>query len=186
METMKLRVEHSGLCKTYTVLCHTAQHLLDHAKHYESGSLLQIKASVVFSAFTFEAYLNHVGSEEIPFWNEIERIPYKKKLRVIAAQLGLTLDTSRPLLHTVFELFRLRDILAHGRTTEFSEPYETDAEPAFDSAWNILPWEKLTMEDGECYLAAVTQAIELINKSRSVHDEFLWNQGTRSKSVSIA
>lgn len=182
---MKLRVEHSGTVKTYAALHHTAWHLLDHAKTYEEGALLQIKACTVFCAFTFEAYLNHVGFEEIPFWNEIERISYRKKLNVIQSQLELNLNSSRPPFQTVFELFRLRDMLAHGRTVEFEESFETDTEPPIDSVWSVLPWEKLTISQGERYYDAVYKAIEMINSARPTPDDLLWNQGPRSKAISV-
>ena len=75
---------------------HTAWHLLDVAKKHKEGSLLNLQAASVFYAFAFEAYLNHVGAEEIPFWEEIDRIPYFRKLRVIEKQLKLTLDKDNP------------------------------------------------------------------------------------------
>jgi hypothetical protein len=45
-----------------------------------------------FHAFTFEAYLNHVDSEEIEFWEEIERIPYRKKLSVLSKHMKFRVD----------------------------------------------------------------------------------------------
>jgi len=54
--------------------------------------MLYLQAAAVFYAFAFEAYLNHVGSEVIEIWEEIERIPHGKKLRIIAKHLKLQLD----------------------------------------------------------------------------------------------
>ena len=75
---MKYKVTHSGSHRPYIASRLTAWSLLKRAKEDETGSLLQLKASVVFLAFTFEAYLNHVGCEEIKFWDEIERLSHKK------------------------------------------------------------------------------------------------------------
>ena len=60
--------------------CYGTPHLHVHevAKTLKTGFLVQLQASDVFHAFTFEAYLNYVGSREIEFWDEINRIPQGK------------------------------------------------------------------------------------------------------------
>ena len=72
---MKLRVEHSGESRTYAILWQVARHLFETAKTLKTGSLLQLQASAVFHAFTFEAYLNHVGSQEIKSWVGLAAFP---------------------------------------------------------------------------------------------------------------
>jgi hypothetical protein len=156
---------------------------LDHAKAYEEGSLLQLQASAVFCAFTFEAYLNHVGYEEVQYWDEIEKISYRSKLKVISAHLGVKIDESRRPFQTIIELFRLRDKLAHGRTLLFNEVDETSTLPSHDSSWRIMSWEKLETEDLERYLADLDAAVETINSARKSPDQLLWNQGERSRRV---
>ena len=183
---MKYRVEHSGECKTYAVLHHTAWHLLDHAKSYEEGRLLQLQACAVFCAFTFEAYLNHVGKAEIEYWDEIERIPYRSKLNVIAGHLHFQVDPSQRPFQTVIELFRLRDTLAHGRTAPINDVFETTNLPPHDSFTRVMSWEKLSLEQSERCFADVEAAIENINGARRTADLLLWNQGGRSRVVGAA
>ena len=130
---MKYEVTHSGKYRSYVDLKLTAWSLLERAKENELGSLLQLKASVVFQAFTFEAYLNHVGSEEIKFWAEIERSPYRKKLNILECQFdSLNVDPSKSPFQRIFELFRLRDKLAHGKTEDFHESYVSNQEPPYN------------------------------------------------------
>ena len=76
--------------KTYTAIFHTAWHLLDMGERHETGKLLNLQAATVFFAFAFEAYLNHVGAEELSFWDEIDRISYRKKLTVLSKHLSFT------------------------------------------------------------------------------------------------
>jgi len=185
MRRMKLRVEHGGESRTYAMLRHVAGHLVDLAKTHETGSLLQLKASAVFHAFTFEAYLNHVGSQELEFWEEIERIPYRKKLSVLSKSLKFSFDPSRRPFQTIWTLFDLRDSLAHGRTIEIKDEFETLQEPSHDSAWSILPWERLTIDDLERFSEDLDAVIKTINTARRKPDQFLWNEGTRSKIVSV-
>src|SRR5687768_6507004 len=93
-ESKKLRVEHGGTSKSYAMLYNTTWHLLDQAKREVRGSACQLQAAAVFCAFTFEAYLNHIGDAEINFWSEIDRISYKKKLNAIAKRLSTYVNGS--------------------------------------------------------------------------------------------
>jgi len=182
---MKYKVKHDGITKTYAWLRHTAHHLLDSAKENPSGALLNLQAAAVFCAFTFEAYLNHVGAEEIPFWEEIDRISHAKKLRVIARQLNLRLDFGTPPFQVIRELFDLRNSLAHCRTQSIELTYETDSEPDHMSTWRLHDWEKLTPEKVDHYFSCVTDAIETLDRSRPQPDDMLWNQGNRGRSVEM-
>jgi hypothetical protein len=183
---MKLRVKHSGESRTYAMLWQTTQHLLKVAKTGQTGFLLQLQASAVFHAFTFEAYLNHVGSEEIDFWEEIEWISHSQKLSVLAKQLKFSCDRGRRPFQTIGGFFELRDALAHGRTTAIDLEFETSQDPSDDAAWCLLPWEKLTFKDLERYSQDLRKAVETINRARRKPDPFLWNEGARSTAISPA
>jgi hypothetical protein len=108
----------------YTVgyLRQVSWHTLNTAKENEKGSYLNLMASTVFSAFTIEAYLNHLGEEIIPFWSIIERnlSPYKK-LEVIAMQLRKNIDFGRRPFSSFKSIFQFRDFLAHGRTEHLDD-----------------------------------------------------------------
>ncbi len=183
---MKFLVEHSGESRTYAMLWHVASQLLDVAKTNETGFLLQLQASAVFHAFTFEAYLNHVGSQEIEFWEETERtISYREKLLLLSKRLKFKFESGRRPFQTIWDLFDLRDDLAHGKTTEFKDESVTSQDPPDDSAWCVLPWEKLTFGDLERFSEDLKAAIETINQARSTPDQFLWNEGARSTQISV-
>ena len=182
---MKYKVSHDGTTKTYAVLWHTAWHLLETAKDHREGSLLNLQASAVFHAFTFEAYLNHVGVNEIVFWDEIDRISYWRKLKIIGKHLGLSINPGVPPFQGILELFSLRNTLAHGRTIEIDVTYEVDEEPGVHSSWEIHEWEKLTTDKVERYRNNVRGAIQAINAVRKDPDDEteLWNQGGRGRYI---
>ena len=46
-------------------------------------------SSLLLTAFTFEAYLNYLGSEIIKFWDEIESIKVMQKYKVLCKELNL-------------------------------------------------------------------------------------------------
>ncbi len=166
--------------KTYVSLFHTGWHLLDMAERHEEGSLLNLRGSAVFLAFSFEAYLNHVGAEEIPFWEEIERISHSKKLVVLSKHLKFDVDTSRPPFETLNALFKLRNALAHGRTQIKTEVVKTHGEPENGSAWRLLPWEKLTPEDVRRFHDDLKQCVQIINAARQNPDDRPWHEGYRA------
>ena len=165
--------------KTYVAIFHTARHLLITGERYESGSVLNLQAATVFFAFAFEAYLNHVGKEELPFWDEIDRFSHQKKLTVLGKHLGFTKDISQRPFLTMVELFKLRNALAHGRTQNLTITKTTDLPPPDGAVWNLLPWEQLTPTSVRQYHDDVRAAIERINSVRPVPDQFLWNEGMR-------
>jgi len=128
--------------KTYVAIFHTGWHLLDMAEHHETGRLLNLQAATVFFAFAFEAYLNHVGPEELSYWDEIDRISYKKKLTVLSKHLGFIKDLSKPPLQTILQLFELRNALAHGRSHKSLIIKKTsESPPPHDAVCYLLPWE---------------------------------------------
>ncbi len=43
---------------------------------------------VVFMAFSIEAYVNTLGSRQISFWDEIERLPWRKKIEILHSAAG--------------------------------------------------------------------------------------------------
>ncbi len=165
--------------KTYVKLFHTAWHLLDMGERHEEGKQLNLQAATVFFAFAFEAYLNHVGAEELSFWDEIDRISFKKKLTVLSKHVGFTKDLSKRPLQTILHLLELRNKLAHGSTQNETIKESSDLPPPKGAAWRLLPWEKLTPESVRQHHDDVHAAIELINSARRAPDDRLWNQGPR-------
>lgn len=151
--------------KTYAAMFHTAWHLLDSAENREKGRLLDLQAAAVFFAFAFEAYLNHVGAEEIKFWDEIDRISYNDKLTVLSKQLGFTVDRSKPPFQTVKSLFDLRNALAHRRTQRIKQRVVTKTKPADGDTWRLLPWEKLTIPGIRRFHDDIKTAVETIDKA---------------------
>jgi hypothetical protein len=170
--------------KTYAAIFNTAWHLLDMAERHELGQLLNLQAATVFFAFAFEAYLNHVGAHELSFWEEIDRISYRKKLTVLSKHLGFANDISRPPFRTIMKLFELRNALAHGRTQNLTIKKTSKHLPPHDEAWRLLPWEQLTPESVRQAHDDVHAAIELINSARRIPDKLLWNQGSRGSITS--
>ena len=56
---------------TYALLWHTSWCLLEIGKNQSEGSFHQFLGSLAFTAFTLEAYLNHIGPKLFKTWDDL-------------------------------------------------------------------------------------------------------------------
>ena len=144
----KVKVEASKTVYTYSYLNHAAANALVQARSTKEGQFYICMTAELFSAFCLEAFLNHIGSEKLPYWESIERkLGPKEKLIVICHEIGLTPDfESRP-FQSFNLLFQLRNSLVHGKT-EYIE--KVDEQLLAEGEDPILPeakWKSLISID---------------------------------------
>jgi hypothetical protein len=72
-------------------------------------------ATLLFTAFSFEAYLNHIGPKLFKAWMRLEKLPVLAKLEVICERVGVSFNSGTGPLQSIQELFQFRNLLAHGR-----------------------------------------------------------------------
>ncbi len=117
-ESPRAYINHEREVVTYGWLWHASHTTNEIAKSGVNGGAWQRMASIILTAFTLEAFLNHIGADVVPNWRAKERWPVLEKLAILSCALNIDvgLERERP-LSTVLELFRFRNELAHGRTT---------------------------------------------------------------------
>lgn len=128
---------------TYVFLKSAAKNHLATAESIEDGQLYSCMSSLVFSAFTLEAYLNHIGTELFHDWENFERdYSPRGKLDLICNKLELAPDFSALPYQSFDRVFKLRNLLAHGRTTEVSGSWKEH--PAYEKKTIQLDsdWQK--------------------------------------------
>jgi len=102
---------------TYAYLREAAAFSLEQAEASVTGSFYNCMSSIILSAFCFEAYLNHIGAERIPYWNLIEKkLGPEEKLAILDHELDLRIDYSQRPFQTFKSIIRFRNSLAHGKT----------------------------------------------------------------------
>ena len=157
------RVEATRLAFTHAMLFQVARFSLKQAEGKVEGSFHNRTSSMVFSAFTLEAYLNHVGQQLVPEWEEFA--PSRKKLNRILQQLNFIVDFSARPFSSFAPLFEFRNILAHGRTQELfeqREEYLTGNELIFGPE---IEWERrCTSENARWYLDDTRAMIAAIHQ----------------------
>lgn len=85
---------------------------------------------VVFTAFSIEAYVNSIGARKIAIWDQIERNPWKDKIKFLHKNVGAIANwNSNPLLFAS-QVFDIRDRVAHGKPETVSGPLCDDTNTA--------------------------------------------------------
>lgn len=133
----------------YAEMWHSSRCLLKQGQENPNGSKHQFRASLIFTAFTLEAFLNHAGSHLYPHWDYLECLSPKKKLDLITEHLSIKCDASKAPWQIINELFRFRNEIAHGKSTIFKAPPKFldlgKEEPPAD--WIArTPWEAFCTE----------------------------------------
>lgn len=171
--------------RTFAYLHMTAVDALEKAKNIKEGSFYQLMSCLVFSAFTIEAYLNHVGEQEIEYWGEIEKIEPMAKLKVLYSVLKLPFDPSKRPIQTVQQLFKFRNFMAHGRTEKLTgKGFLTKPSP--DPGQNLVEtkWEKFCNEkEAERAVKDVKQILEAICVAAGFDKTMLLSLGHASRVV---
>jgi hypothetical protein len=94
------------------------------------GKRVELTPIVVFLAFSIESYLNSLGARHLVIWDELEPLPWKKKLEILHKTAGKATDWGREPLQFATEVFKLRDKLAHGKPERVLGPVERDVKAA--------------------------------------------------------
>jgi len=113
----KVNVHSSKTVYTHVYLNIVAEEALNRAKTTEEGSFYSCMTAELFSAFCLEAYLNHLGSQKIPYWESVEKkLGPREKLGIICYEIGLKPDFGSRPFQSFRVLFQLRNSLVHGKT----------------------------------------------------------------------
>ncbi len=102
--------------RTFADLAHGADVLITKTEEDQKGSYYTTMSSLLLTAFTFEAYLNHLGSKTIKFWDDIESIKVLEKYSVLCKDLNIAPDFSQCPYQTLKTLFKFRNSIAHGKS----------------------------------------------------------------------
>ena len=81
----------------------------------DSAARMELTPIVVFLAFAIESYLNSIGARQLEIWDELERLPWKKKMVILHKTANRSIDLGKDPLLFATEVFALRDRLAHGK-----------------------------------------------------------------------
>lgn len=105
--------------------------------------------AMVFSAFCLEAFLNHLGKRQIPFWEPLKKkLNPHEKLKVLSTTLGFRPDFGRRPYQTFKTIFKLRDLLVHAETETLTHEGSFVLSPGEMPPEPLTKWEELLTVEG--------------------------------------
>jgi hypothetical protein len=178
--------------RTYSELWHASDCVLTAGQENPKGSSWQFLSSALLTAFTFEAYLNHVGPTLFTNWKHFDRLPPWAKFELLCDKLNVTFvsgSAKRP-LQTVTKLLSFRNTIAHGRTEQVqAAPLKRTVEN-YQAALGedvLADWEKLIRTDEFAVRARddVKAVLTQIHAARPDPKEHLFTFGLGARRASL-
>ncbi len=185
---LKARVSTTRTVHTYADLWHGSGVLLERAEAEAKGSFWVSMSSLLFTAFTLEAYLNHIGQKLFTSWATLEVLSPLGKLDVVCEKLGLSFSAAQRPRQSIDELFRFRNVLAHGKTVTITEPEQLkDIDEYLDEFLGQKPrtlWEKLSSTSAHAKRARedVEQVIRALHEAANQENDPIFSTGMSSHS----
>ncbi|MCJ7653693.1 MAG: hypothetical protein MUO97_00050 [Dehalococcoidia bacterium] len=181
---MKAKISKERQVNTYAEMWHASDVMLGKAKENPEGSFYQLMASLIFTAFTLEAYLNHIGQSIFKCWDDLEQLSPKRKLNLIAEKLKIERDDSKRPFQTVSKLFKFRNDIAHGKTVRLKSENQINVVD-LDYTLNVrlgqhleTPWQKYcSLRNAERAREDVKIIIQKLHKAAGVTDHILFSFG---------
>jgi hypothetical protein len=190
----KVIIQKERQVHTYSELWHASECVLKSGRKNQEGSQHQFLSCIILMAFTFEAYLNHVGPRTFECWEKhLDRLPPLSKFELLCEKLNIKFQEgagARP-LQTVIKLFEFRNTIAHGRSVEIkSKPEIRSADQYLDAYLGEQPmtkWEQLIRNSD--FALRVQEDILLIltklQEARTDEKEYLFSFGTGMNSATL-
>ncbi len=172
--------------RTFVDLNHGADVLIQKTEQEEKGSYYTAMGALLLTAFTFEAYLNHLGEKRLKFWEEIEPIKVMDKYSVLCKDLGLVSDFSRRPHQTLASLFKFRNAIAHGKSKILKETKkEVSSQDKLHEHTPKAHWEEYcTLDNAKRAKEDISQIIIELHKNAGLGDyPFIHGVGIGSMSL---
>jgi hypothetical protein len=163
---------------------HTSYCLLQKGIEDQKGCSHQFRASLVFTAFTLEAYLNHIGPKMFNCWNDLERLRPREKLNIIAERLQVDINYGDRPWQIIKILFGFRNKIAHGKSNNITKPgcipFNDFSEDLFGEL-ALTEWEKYcNRENAEQARADVEKIVKTLYEKGRFEDDYPFTFGSQS------
>jgi hypothetical protein len=174
--------------RTFVDLAHGADFLIKKTEQDQKGSYYYIyttMSSLLLIAFTFEAYLNHLGKKKIKFWKEIEPIKVMDKYSILCKEFEINPDDSRRPYQTLISLFKFRNSIAHGKSEILKETKTVSSQ---DDPFTHAPrtkWEEYCeLDNAKRAIKDISSIINELHKAAGLGND-AFRQGMTTSSVSM-
>jgi hypothetical protein len=191
-ETSKVQVFKERIINTYSELWHGSEVLLQRSIDEPKDSKWLRMSILILTAFSFEAYLNHIGPKICACWPIFEKmVSPERKLDLVCKKIEMKLPKGERPRQTVHEIFKFRNDLAHGKTVTVPHKknaiYNVDGKylEQFIVEWPLAPWEEYCSEDKiKRAREDIKQIMQLIHEKIKPENDPLLNFGIYTASAS--
>lgn len=182
----KVKVKSDKTVYTFAYLRAAGWHALQEAKQKEEGRFYQCMTSQLFSAFCLEAYINHVGKAKLPYWEKLERkLGPREKLEIISHEIGYKINFGERPFQSFESIFKLRNLLVHGRTEFIEEESEQILDEGEKPAISQAKWQSYINIDTAIKFSEDTkEMIDLLNTKAGFDLNYLYTPETRGWHIS--
>lgn len=157
--------------RTFADLNHGADVLLQFAQDEPRGSYYTIMGALLLRAFTFEAYLNHLGAQLLPFWENIDSIRVMDKYVVLCGHLNIQPKMGVRPYQTLSALFKYRNSMAHGKSVLLRETKEVSSATEPHEHTPKADWEEYaTQDNAERAKTDVSEIIKELHQAAGLGD----------------
>ena len=171
--------------RAYSLLFDAAFFSLAQAKNSVANRRHHCLHCLVDSAFSLEAYLNHIGPDVVLFWKNVKRLGPADKLAVVLSQLKLDPDFRKRPFRSVVTSFRARNMAAHASTEVLTFKHRLKKKDADFPVRPSTNLEKLcVLSVAEKVVVDIQAVIETMHKaSGSIYSSPWWDAETEWTSV---
>ena len=185
----KVSVSKKREIKTYAELWQTSYCLLQKGIEEPKGCSHQFRASLVFTAFTLEAYLNHIGPKVLKCWDDLERLGPREKLNIIAERLKINIDYGNQPWQIVRQLFGFRNKIVHGKSKEIQAdeviPLDNFSDTQFGEFIRIEWEEYCTRENAEKARSEVEKIVLTLYENGRFKDDYPFTFGLQQSDARL-
>ena len=175
---------------TYSDFWKTSKFLLESGQQDERGSYFQFLGSLIFCAFTFEAFLNHIGEYLFTSWPQLERnLSSRAKLALIAEKLGFVVNYGELPWQIIPELLGFRDKIAHGKNEmlrlEKIVPHDDSYEELLHE-FMFADWQKFASEENAIRVRTqLEEIITHVHELTKIPNELVFSHGSQLGSAKL-
>jgi hypothetical protein len=191
MKPQKALVSKKRPVNTYAELLHGSRILIERGQVELRGSKWLWMASLTLTAFSLEAYLNHIGPKIFQTWQDsLEKtLSPEGKLELICEVLKIDMPKDKRPRQTVTELIRFRNHIAHGKSVIIEKSTDHDVDQYLDEFLGKRPvavWEEYCTERNALRaFDDVKEILKMIHDKANPENDPLFSMGIEECSAQI-
>lgn len=174
---------------TYSDFWRASEYLLKRGQGEERGSYFLFLSSLVFSAFSLEAFLNHIGEHLFNSWGDLEKLRPKAKVNIIAEKLNIKVDYGDTLWQIIPEVIGFRNKIAHGKNTLLREKRTIRANDKYEEIMHeflFANWQNYaTKENAIRVRQRLEEVFKIIHEKANIENDFLFQHGGQLSSAKL-